>query len=82
MQTTKEIRQGYTYKQRGAGRSSIKLPFFCPYEQCNKITSTLDDKYMLEYGVCMNCYVMYIENRKKPLIDTTHYVKRLKDRGF
>jgi len=73
---------GFWVKEDSVARHTHKLPFFCPYEKCRRITGTLDDKYMLEYGVCMNCYNLYIQGRKKPLIDIEYYKKRLKERGY
>jgi hypothetical protein len=79
----KEERPGYTWVQAGSGgfwkkndklgRHNHKLNFFCPNKECNRITGTIDDKYLLEYGVCSKCYVMFIEGRKVPLIDIEYY---------
>ncbi len=78
---TKHQRDGYVYKERGS-RSTVKMPLFCPYEKCRRPTSTVDDGYILKHGVCGNCYVMYIEGRKTPLIDSEAYAQRFKERGF
>lgn len=59
-----------------------KLPLFCPYESCKRITGTIDDECMIQYGVCKKCYVEFIESRKQPLIDIEFYVKRLQERGY
>ncbi len=80
--TIKHKRDGYTFKEKSNARSALKMPLFCPYEECRRPTNTIDDGYILEYGVCGNCYVMYIEDRKQPLIDVELYAKRFKDRGF
>ncbi len=77
-----EYKDGYKLKQKDNGRLAHKLPFFCPNESCRRITSTLDDPYMLEYGICYNCYVLLVEGRQKPLIDVSVYQKRLKERGY
>lgn len=79
---TKQTRDGYIYKERNSGRSKSKTPLFCPYEKCGRVTNTVDDQYILEYGVCANCYVLYIEARQSPLIDVKQYASRFKDRGF
>lgn len=78
---TKEYRDGYTVKSKGAPIGT-KLPFFCPYERCRRATDTMDDKYLKQYGICANCYVLFVENRKKPLIDTELYRQRLQQRGY
>lgn len=59
-----------------------KLPMFCPYEQCRRITGTIDDECLLEFGICKTCYVEFVEDRKVPLIDVEFYAKRLKERGY
>ena len=48
-----------------------KLSFFCPH--CTRITGTIDDKYLEEYGFCAECYVMHVEGRKNPTIDLKKY---------
>jgi len=74
---------GYWVKMKSKGRHVNKLPFFCPYEDCmKKITGTIDDESLLKNGVCQTCYVMYVEGRKKPLIDVDLYRERLKRRGY
>lgn len=78
----KEQRDGYVVKVKNTGRHDAKMPLFCPHELCRRITSTLDDPYIKEYGVCKNCYVMYIDERKTPAIDVAKYAQRFKDRGF
>ncbi len=60
--------------------SRPKLPMFCPYESCKRITGTIDDECMVEYGVCKKCYVELVEDRKQPLIDVKFYAERLKER--
>jgi len=69
-----EQKKGYTIKTKGAPHPH-RLEFFCPVEDCRRITSTIDDKYLLEYGVCATCYVLHIENRQTPTIDVTKYKK-------
>jgi len=76
-------RDGYKVKIRGkSARSNIKHPFFCPHDDCKRPTSNLDDEYMEKYGVCKTCFIMYIEDRVKPLIDIEFYQKRLEERGY
>jgi len=74
--------KGYKVIERSDGRLRDKLPFFCPREECNRITGTVDDKYLLKYGCCSKCYVELIEGRKEPLIDLKELKKRYKKRGF
>ena len=57
-----------------------KLPFFCPNEKCQRITGTIDDDCMIEFGICKKCYIELVEGRKNPLIDVDFYIKRLKER--
>lgn len=73
--------KGYRVKIKGSP-SVVKKPFFCPYENCRRPTGTIDDKYMVEYGICALCYTMYVEERKKPLLDVEFYRKRLEERGY
>lgn len=92
MKEDKKIREGFEWRIVGSGgywvkiddfsRHSHKLPLFCPREECKKITSTIDDNYLKEYGVCSECYIKLVENRQKPLIDIEFYKKRYKDRGY
>jgi hypothetical protein len=63
-------------------RAMNKKPFFCPREECKRITSTHDDQYMEKYGVCAKCYVELVEDRQNPLIDVEFYRNRLKERGY
>jgi hypothetical protein len=73
---------GYWSKTNNKARHSHTTPMFCPYEDCRRITGTIDDKYMLEYGICAKCYVLYVEDRQVPLIDTEAMKNRLKERGY
>lgn len=75
------IKKGYEWVETGSGgfwkkvrgkHHNHNLKFFCPH--CERITGTIDDKYLLEYGVCSVCYVMHIENRKEPTIDLSKYI--------
>jgi len=76
-------RKGYTWKQISNGgfwvkdsngaRHSHTLDFFCPH--CFRITGTIDDKYLESIGICAECYVMYVEDRKEPAIDLSKYKK-------
>lgn len=85
-------REGYTWIEVGSSgywrkitgeRHSHKVPFFCPYEECTKkITGTIDDEYLLKYGICRTCYTLFVEERQNPLIDVEEYAKRLKERGY
>lgn len=82
MATHKEQRDGYSVKSKSGGRVTGKLPFFCPREECGRITDTMDDPFLKQYGVCADCYIGLVEDRKKPLIDVAMYKKRLADRGY
>jgi hypothetical protein len=73
---------GYWSKIDKKAKHEHKLPFFCPYEECNRPTGTIDDSYMLTYGICKHCYVMLVEDRTNPLIDVNFYRDRLKERGY
>ena len=53
------------------GLNKHKLPFFCPH--CENITGTVDDKYLIEYGICYTCYTMHVEARTTPTIDLDKY---------
>jgi hypothetical protein len=65
---------GTGFWQKTTGPAHLhKLDFFCPH--CRRITSTLDDDCLLEYGFCKTCYVMHVEDRKTPTIDLTKYKK-------
>ena len=59
-----------------------KLPFFCPREECKRITGTIDDEYLKAYGICAECYVLLVEGREEPKIDVDFYKKRLEERGY
>jgi hypothetical protein len=73
---------GYWSKITGESHKH-KLPFFCPYEKCEKkITGTIDDEYLLKYGICRTCYTLYVDERKTPLIDVEKYRKRLQEKGY
>jgi hypothetical protein len=63
-------------------RAIEKTPFFCPREECKRITSSHDDQFMRKYGVCSKCYVELVEDRENPLIDVEFYRKRLEERGY
>ena len=69
---------GYWTKVKGESHSH-KLQFFCPYESCRRPTGTIDDKYLLEFGICSLCYVMYVENRSIPTIDLEKYKPKNKE---
>lgn len=62
---------GYWSTQKG--ENVKKLDFFCPH--CNRITGTIDDESLREYGICRICIVMYVEDRKTPAIDLAKYKK-------
>lgn len=64
-------KKGYTVKKRGA-RHSHQLPIYCPY--CRRLTGTIDDKYLLSYGICSVCYVEHVEERIIPTIDLKKYL--------
>jgi len=67
-----EYKDGYRSRAVGDGHKH-KLSFFCPH--CDRITSTIDDETLLEYGFCKTCYVMHVEERKVPTIDLVKYKK-------
>lgn len=73
---------GYWVKMKQNGRHKTKLPLFCPNEDCGRPTGTIDDRSLLENGFCQMCYVMYVEGRKKPIIDMEKFRKRIKERGY
>lgn len=73
-------RKGYEWKDCGnetgywlkiSNKNEVKLSFFCPH--CERLTGTIDDKYLREYGVCSCCFVEHIEHRKEPTIDLSLY---------
>jgi len=72
---------GFWSKIVGKGHCH-KTPMFCPYEECGRITGTIDDEYLLNYGICRTCYTLYVDERKAPLIDVDEYRKRLQERGY
>ena len=75
--------KGYKVKiKRNSHISTLKRPLYCPKDECRQITSNLDDPYLEEMGICKNCYVLYVEDRKVPAIDVDFYRKRLKERGY
>ena len=73
---------GFWSIEKNRGANMKKLPLFCPRDECRRVTGTLDDEYMRKYGVCKLCYIMFVEDRKEPLIDTEFYRKRLEERGY
>ena len=79
---SEENRKGYKVKIKKNGRSGLKMPIYCPREDCRMITSNLDNDVLREYGVCLHCYVTLIENRKQPLINVEFYRQRLQERGY
>ena len=85
----KEERPGWEWVEVGNGgfwskvkgnRHSHTNPIFCPH--CHKLSATLDNDYFQNYGICMECYVMNVENRQNPLIDVEMMKNRLKERGY
>ena len=68
-----EWKGGYWVKQDAKARHRHKVDFFCPH--CRKITGTIDDQCLREYGFCKECYVMHVEERKVPTIDLEKYKK-------
>ena len=64
---------GYWSKIKNKNGNSNRLPIFCPVENCRRITGTIDDKYLEEYGICSVCYVLHVESRKIPTIDLEKY---------
>jgi hypothetical protein len=74
----KEKKYNFKIIEKNKGGNKNKIPFFCPH--CKKITGTIDDKTLLEFGFCKECYVLYVELRDKPIIDIEYY-KQLRDKG-
>jgi len=71
---------GYWSKMSGE-KHPHKLPFFCPYEDCRRPTSTIDNEFIEKYGICARCYTMHVDERENPLIDVEYYTRRFKERG-
>ena len=73
--TWKEIEGGggFWVKQEEEKAHKHKLDFFCPH--CKRITGTIDDKFLYEFGICSVCHVMHVEGRKNPTIDLDKYKK-------
>lgn len=65
--------KGYKVKTKGAAHSH-KLPMFCPC--CSKITGSVDDKWLLEFGFCWECHTLYVSDRETPAIDLAKYKPR------
>lgn len=84
MKTTKKFVEtengGYWVKE--SQRAVEKSPIFCPFELCRRLTGTIDDECIREYGICKKCYVKYVEDRENPLIDVEFYKNRTKERGY
>ena len=59
--------------EKKGSRHSHTLDYFCPH--CERITGTIDDKYLRTLGICAECYVMHVEDREKPTIDLSKYKK-------
>lgn len=81
---SKENRKGYKIKiKRNSSRSNLKLPLYCPREECRMITSSpLDNDSLRNFGICLHCFVTLVEGREKPLIDVEFFKKRLQERGY
>ncbi len=77
-----ETSTGYYWVKEKEKTNTVKIPFFCPHEKCGRLTASFDDDYVLKYGVCKQCYILYVEERKQPLIDIDFYSNRLKERGY
>lgn len=91
MKNEQKERKGYEWIETSSGgywsklagpRHSHKLAFFCPYEECKRPTGTIDNEYMEKYGICRQCFSLFVEDRKTPLLDVEFYKKRLQERGF
>lgn len=67
---------GYWIKNDQEARHSHKLDLFCAH--CGRITGTIDDKYLKEWGFCSKCFTLYVEGRKEPIIDVEKYKKMIK----
>ena len=81
-QSSDNNNKGFKTKIRSLGRSKFKYPIYCPNDQCKMITSNLDHQSLDDFGVCLACYVLFIENRQTPAIDVDFYRKRLQERGY
>ena len=55
-----------------------RLPFFCPYELCQRPTSNLDDPFLLEFGFCQLCHTLFVDSRQTPAIDLEKYKPKKK----
>jgi hypothetical protein len=75
-------REGWEWKETATGgywskvsgtKHSHKLDFFCPH--CKRPTGTICDKYLHKYGICANCYVLFVADRQTPAIDLSKYKK-------
>lgn len=84
MESSEDDKKGFKTKYRkNSTRSILKLPIFCPYEKCRRLTSSpLDDESLRNYGVCLECFTLYVDMREKPLLDIEFYRKRLQERGY
>lgn len=79
-QVPKDKKKSFKVKIKRSGRSSLKLPIFCPNEKCKMIMSSpMDDESLRMWGICLHCFVTLIENRETPLIDVEHYKKKLQE---
>jgi len=65
-------KKNYSVKIKGG--NSARKSFFCPL--CTKITGTIDDECLTEYGFCKECYVMNVEDRNVPLVDLSKFKQK------
>jgi hypothetical protein len=78
-----KIRQGWVWKKinedsgfwiKNIGEAhKHKVPFFCPH--CSKPCGDVDEKHLITYGICWECYTMNVEDRVTPLLDLSKYKK-------
>ncbi len=62
--------KGYKVTIKGSPHK-YKLPLFCPH--CKRPTGTIDDKWLLDLGICSVCVVNHVDERIKPTIDLIKY---------
>jgi len=62
--------KGYKVTIKGAPHSH-KLPLFCPH--CTRPTGTIDDRWLLDLGICSLCVVNHVEERTSPTINLAKY---------
>ena len=64
---------GFWKKVKNENGNKHRLPIFCPNEECRRLTGTVDDRFLTEYGICYTCYTLYVDERQTPAIDLDKY---------